>query len=188
MNDALPLVSVIIPMRNEAGYIERCLASILAQDYPADRREIIVVDGGSGDETVAEATKAGAKVILSPRRGRAAQMNTGAREARGNVLYFLHADSYPPEGFAAQILRHIGEGYTSGCYRLQFDHPHWFLRANSWFTRFDVDAVRFGDQSLFVTRDVFDKAGGFPHNKRPVYDEKRPGFVWAFMVRVPSGK
>jgi len=88
-------------------------------------------------------------------------MNYGASVATGHVLYFLHADSRPPVQFVSLIQHALHRGYTSGCFRLRFDYTHWFLNANAWFTRFDSDWVRFGDQSLFVTRDVFEKAGKF---------------------------
>ncbi len=88
-------------------------------------------------------------------------MNYGASLATGDLLYFLHADSYPPAGFAAFIQNSIRSGYQSGCFRLRFDYPHWFLKVNAWFTRFDWNWVRFGDQSLFVTKEVFEKAGKF---------------------------
>jgi hypothetical protein len=100
-------------------------------------------------------------VLACPRKGRAAQLNCGARAARGSILYFLHADTLPPVGFLGHIRAAVAAGYGCGCYRLAFDEPHWFLRVNAWFTRFNVQAVRFGDQSLFVTQAVFEQAGGY---------------------------
>ena len=108
-----------------------------------------------------EAKKEGALVIKSTRKGRAAQMNEGARVANAPILYFLHADSIPPRGFTTDILDAEKNGYPVGCYRLRFDLDHWFLNANAWFTCFDINAFRYGDQSLFVTREVFLRAGGF---------------------------
>ena len=84
-------------------------------------------------------------------------MNLGATIAKEKVLYFLHADSTPPQNFTADISKAVGQGYGIGCYRLAFDYKHWLLKANCWFTRFDVNAFRFGDQSLFVTKEIFDK-------------------------------
>ncbi len=81
--------------------------------------------------------------------------------AKGEILYFLHADSAPPSDFITQILNACSKGFSSGCFRLAFNYYHWFLKANAWFTRFNLNAVRFGDQSLFVTKEVFEKAGGF---------------------------
>ena len=88
-------------------------------------------------------------------------MNIGASIARYELLYFLHADSIPPDHFTSQLLIACNKGVQSGCFRLAFDDSHWFLKANAWFTRFNVNAVRFGDQSLFVTKEVFEKAGRF---------------------------
>lgn len=156
------LVSIIIPTYNEAAGIEALLHHLRQAGTAADAAvEIIVADGLSTDATAELACRAGAQVVACPRKGRAVQLNYGARQATGDILYFLHADTLPPVGFLSDIRQAVAAGYGCGCYRLAFDEPHWFLQANAWFTRFDVDAVRFGDQSLFVTRAVFEQAGGF---------------------------
>lgn len=156
------LVSIVIPTYNEAGHIEALLHYLRQAGAGTDTAvEIIVADGHSTDATVALARQAGARVAACPRKGRAPQLNYGARQATGHILYFLHADTRPPAGFLDDIRRAVAAGYGCGCYRLAFDEPHWFLRANAWFTRFDVDTVRFGDQSLFVVKTVFEQAGGF---------------------------
>lgn len=118
--------------------------------------EIIVAYGGSNDATEQRVRATGVTFLKSPKKGRAAQMNAGAAIAKAAVLYFLHADSFPPVGFTTTILQKIKKGYGSGCYRLQFDFKHWFLKLNCWFTRFDVNAFRLGDQSLFLKREVFE--------------------------------
>ncbi|MBO2010835.1 TIGR04283 family arsenosugar biosynthesis glycosyltransferase [Hymenobacter negativus] len=155
-------VSIIIPTYNEAVEIEALLHHLRRAGTATDMAvEIIVADGQSTDATAALARQAGARVIVCPRKGRALQLNYGAKRATGSILYFLHADTLPPVGFLDDIRRAVAAGYGCGCYRLAFDEPHWFLRANAWFTRFNFDAVRFGDQSLFVDRTVFEQAGGF---------------------------
>lgn len=154
------LVSIIIPTYNEASGIEALLHYLRAA-APADAVELLVADADSPDATAAVARQAGARVVACPRKGRAAQLNAGAAAATGQILYFLHADTYPPAGFLPAIREAVAGGAGSGCFRLRFNHSHWFLRANAWFTRFDVDAFRFGDQSLFVRREVFARAGGF---------------------------
>ena len=154
------MISVIIPVYNEEAVIAKTLRYLnaVSDDHEI---EIIVSDGGSADTSVAEAQKEGATVIKCEQKGRAAQMNAGARASRGSILYFLHADSIPPASFTKDIRGAVDEGKAIGCYRLRFDLDHWFLKANAWFTRFDINAFRYGDQSLFVTREVFEKAGGF---------------------------
>ncbi len=84
-------------------------------------------------------------------------MNKGASVAKGDVLYFLPADSIPPKNFTSSILKLSIKISAVVASDYLFDHSHWFLKANCWFTRFDVNAVRFGDQSLFVTKDFFKK-------------------------------
>jgi len=155
------MISVVIPTYNEEGSIGKTVNSIKAGNNMDQIKEIIVVDASSTDNTMQEAVAAGAKVINSAEKGRAFQMNEGAAAASENVLHFIHADSILPSGFAADIMNSIQEGYVCGCFRLAFDFPHWFLKLNCWFTRFDINTFRFGDQSLFVTRDVFQKSGGF---------------------------
>lgn len=154
------MISIIIPTYNEADQIEQTISKIYAAKGEHEI-EIVVADGGSTDETVSIAKNGKATILLSEQKGRAAQMNKGASVAKGDVLYFLHADSIPPNDFTSQILNAVNKGVKSGCFRLQFDYSHWFLKANAWFTRFNVNAVRFGDQSLFVTSEIFKKTGGF---------------------------
>jgi rSAM/selenodomain-associated transferase 2 len=155
------MISVIIPTFNERAAIKETIRRLWERDKAGLLHQVIVSDGGSTDGTVAEAVDEGAEVIQSKVKGRAAQMNHGARQATGDVLYFLHADTIPPIGYTEDILGAVRKGATAGCFRLSFDYPHWFLNANCWFTRFDIDAVRFGDQSLFVTKEAFENAGGF---------------------------
>lgn len=154
------MFSIIIPVYNEAGKI----ATTIRKTQSGNTKhvaEIIVVDGGSTDDTFQIAQECGATVIKSLRKGRASQMNSGASVANHKILYFLHADSTVPKDFTSAILHSMRKGAKSGCFRLQFDYANWFLKANAWFTRFNVNAIRFGDQSLFVMKDVFQKSGGF---------------------------
>lgn len=152
-------LSIIIPTYNEAAAIGLLLQYLYRYKDPDS--EIFVADGGSEDMTCAVATGHGAQVIRCRQKGRGAQMNEAAAASTGDILYFLHADTFPPAAFEAYIKQAVQQGAGSGCYRLRFDAAHWFLRFNAWFTRFDADAIRFGDQSLFARRGVFLQAGGF---------------------------
>ncbi len=154
------MISVIIPAYNEERQIGATIRYVMERGAPFVT-QIIVSDGGSSDQTIAKAKLAGAEAVLGLCKGRAAQMNHGASFAKGPLLYFLHADTLPPTGFSKDIIDAIAKGFGSGCFMLQFDYPHWFLKANCWFTRFDINAIRFGDQSLFVQKEVFEKCGGF---------------------------
>lgn len=162
-----PGLSVIIPALNEAAVIAERVRYFL--EHGAD--EVVISDGGSTDATVDLAEKAGAVVVHS-RRGRAIQMNTGAAAASRMVLYFVHADTVPPATFRADIHAAIHLGADAGCYRLAFDHPHWLLKSYAWFTRFDVDWFRFGDQTLFITADAFRAIGGFRTDRTVMEDQE----------------
>lgn len=152
-------LSVIIPTFNEEASIGELLQYLLRQ--VSSETEIIVADGNSTDNTCQVVEQLGVHLINCQNKGRATQMNEAAAMASGDVLYFLHADTYPPADFESKVLSSVASGFDSGCFRLKFDDPHWFLKVNAWFTRFDVDAIRFGDQSLFVRKELFFKAGGF---------------------------
>lgn len=166
------MISIIIPTFNEEENIAETIDQVKKIDPGQYATEIIVADGNSTDRTREIAANAGAIVIISEKKGRAAQMNFGASIAKEEILYFLHADSIPPKRFSNYILDAVKRNVISGCFRLSFDHKHWFLKANCWFTRFNVNAVRFGDQSLFVTKEVFNKCGGFREDLLMMEDQE----------------
>lgn len=155
------MISVIIPAYNEESYIKATIKAVRKQDTGHLIKEIIVADGGSKENTVSAAIAEKVKIVSCPKKGRAAQMNYGASFATGNIFYFLHADTIPPPDFTREIVRVVNQGIQAGCFMLSFDDPHWFLRVNCWFTRFDVDVFRFGDQSLFAAKSKFWEVGGF---------------------------
>ncbi|WP_207420679.1 TIGR04283 family arsenosugar biosynthesis glycosyltransferase [Desertivirga brevis] len=166
------MISIIIPAYNEEECLGENISSLLSDARKVTAVEVIVSDGGSTDRTVELAEQAGATVVISPKKGRSAQMNFGASFAKGKILYFLHADTRAPAGFSKDILHAFCKGHTSGCFMLQFDHSHWFLRLNCWFTRFDFNYFRFGDQSLFVSRGLFEKSGGFREDHIVMEDQE----------------
>ncbi|TDU42967.1 rSAM/selenodomain-associated transferase 2 [Gelidibacter sediminis] len=176
-------ISIIIPILNEAETITRLLQHIVANASVESISEIILVDGGSTDESqdviqqfILEVTSngtttlqnsAGSKMdirLISSEKGRAKQMNSGAQLATGDILYFLHADSFPPKHFDRYIINEVKNGNPAGCFRMQFDSTHWWLRLASWLTQFSWRACRGGDQSQFITRHLFDEIGGYDEN------------------------
>jgi len=153
-------ISIIIPVYNEAAVIGK-LVSYLLQHRGESLTEIIVVDAASTDDGINEAKRAGARTVLSPEKGRAAQMHYGSSVATGDVLYFIHADTFPPSSFVNDISKAIDKGYSLGRYRTKFDSHKWYLKINAWFTRFDWFICMGGDQTLFITRDLYRQTGGF---------------------------
>lgn len=155
------MISIIIPTYNEEESITNTLKSIHSNGNVNLIKEIIVVDGGSTDKTIEKVNNCGVRVIFSKKKRRASQMNEGASAASEKILHFIHADSHLPEHFDADLICAVNNGYEAGCFRLAFDYDHWFLKLNCWFTRFDRSAFHYGDQSLFITRDIFNKVDGF---------------------------
>lgn len=153
-------ISIVIPTYCEAATIGK-LISYLNEFGGDSLAEIIVSDGASTDGTLQEAQKANAVAVSSPAQGRAAQMNFGASLASGDILYFVHADSFPPPSFAGDIIKAVQQHYDLGRYRTKFDSGKWYLKINAWFTRFDWFICMGGDQTLFITRSLFEKTGGF---------------------------
>lgn len=153
-------ITIIIPTYNEAGNIGK-LINYLKANSNDSVAEIIVTDGGSTDNTIEIAAAEGATAVLSPGKGRAAQMNYGASLAKGEVLYFIHADTLPPEKFANDIVKAISSGYNFGRYKTRFLSRNPILRINEWFTRFDLFICYGGDQTLFIKKDLFNELCGF---------------------------
>ncbi|MBF0385467.1 MAG: TIGR04283 family arsenosugar biosynthesis glycosyltransferase [Candidatus Omnitrophica bacterium] len=155
----MPDYSVIIPALNEAGHIAACIKMVRAINSPVS---IIVVDGGSRDQTALIAEQAGAQVIRC-QPGRGFQCNCGAKIAEGGILIFLHADTYLPHNTFTMLNDLFSNPKVKiGTFRLRFDSDNWFLRICGYLTRFDTILSRFGDQCIVVRRSLFDELGGFP--------------------------
>ncbi len=157
---SLPSISIIIPVFNEATII----TDYLAQLSSADVLEILIIDGGSRDETVSLAQAFAVKVLASPQTGRAQQMNYGASLAQGDILFFLHLDSQLPPNFAQDIRKTLAiPGVVAGAFRFAVDQPGWLFRGLekivNW--RSQVLGLPYGDQGLFVPRATFWQLGGF---------------------------
>jgi len=162
-------ISIIIPTYNEAENIGR-LINYLQQHSTGTPTEIIVTDGGSSDATIAIARQAGANAVLSPQKGRAGQMNYGATLTTGDVLYFIHADTFPPTSFVTDITEAIQAGYGLGRYYSKYDTKKWVLKINELFTRFDFFIGYGGDQTLFITGALFNEINGFDSTMKIMED------------------
>ncbi|MEQ9403499.1 MAG: TIGR04283 family arsenosugar biosynthesis glycosyltransferase [Cyclobacteriaceae bacterium] len=153
-------ISIIIPVLNEELYIESLL-SFLYNHSDQSQFEVIVVDGGSTDNTVNIVKEFPCKLLFTA-ASRARQMNLGAREAKCEILYFVHADVRLAKDFTTEIHKSMGDGYISGCFSCRFVDPSLLLlKINAFFTRFPFRWCRGGDQTLFVLRELFYNLGGY---------------------------
>jgi rSAM/selenodomain-associated transferase 2 len=157
--DAKPRLSIVIPAWNEAATIASTLETLLRLTARRGDTEIIV--SVSGDDRTAEIARSFPVTVCQSEKGRAVQMNAGAKLAAGEVLYFLHADTVPPSSFRDDILSAIDRSAEAGCFRMTFDDSDWLMQCYGWFTQFPLTICRGGDQSLFITRELFERIGGF---------------------------
>jgi rSAM/selenodomain-associated transferase 2 len=153
-------ISIIIPTYNEA---ER-LAVVLPELVLLPDAEVLVVDCGSKDNTADTARALGARVLES-HPGKAAQMNSGAQAARGDILLFLHGDTRLTPGFTKQVRAALSQpGVAAGAFRLIINGGGFGLRIIEWLAniRSRVLQMPYGDQAIFVRADLFSALGGFP--------------------------
>jgi len=154
-----PYISIIIPALNEGANIEETI-----NRAGSDDTEIIVVDGGSSDDTVKRSIMAGARVESSL-PGRAAQQNMGAKQARGKVLLFLHADTHLPDGYVLHIFDALMDPETVvGAFRFKTDLNRPLMKVIEFVTNIRSHYLKlpYGDQGLFMRKSVFDSVSGFP--------------------------
>jgi rSAM/selenodomain-associated transferase 2 len=154
-------LSIIMPVLDEAAEVEAALAALAP--FRARGVEVIVVDGGSGDDTVAVARPHADRVIVAT-RGRAAQMNAGATVAKGGVLLFLHADTQLPDGADRQVLDALTRsGRVWGRFDVRIDGGNVFALISAFMNaRSRLTGIATGDQAMFVSRAAFESVGGFP--------------------------
>ena len=152
-------VSLVIPIYNESAVIDRCLANLRSLRSEV---EILFADGGCTDDTMAKIGDT-YRVIPCP-KGRAKQMNTAAKEASGDIIWFSHADSVLPVDAVEQILAAAEQGAVFGCFHIGFDYDGPFMKCNTVNSnrRAKWGHIAFGDQGIFVERELFLRQGGFP--------------------------
>ena len=152
-------ISVIIPTLNEAQNIERLLSYLHQLDSTL---ELIVADAGSTDSTVEQA-KCLSKVVHSA-RGRGIQMNAGAKAATRDVLWFIHADCFPPSDSVDAIRQTlIDPEVVGGGFEYNLNHPAFRFRIVEWLSNRKNRLLKllYGDMGIFVRREIFDKMGGY---------------------------
>lgn len=150
-------ISVIIPTLNEESHIEKTLQSVMKQD---GNYECYVVDGGSTDNTIAIARRYAS--VINSVRGRASQMNTGARVCTGDVLLFLHGDTILPDNAFYEIRKKLADDTVAGgSFYITFDADSFILRGVSLITRFNFRLFHYGDQGIFVRKNIFQMLHGY---------------------------
>lgn len=151
-----------MPILNEAAGLPAILAQLL--DYQKHNCEVLLVDGGSLDDSVAIGRSAGFPVLIST-RGRAAQMNTGAQAAKGEFLLFLHADTVLPPSADQIVFKAFEQDDRHwGRFNVRIIGSSPMLKVVAWMMnqRSAWSGIATGDQAIFVRRNVFQSVGGFP--------------------------
>ena len=155
-------VSVIIPVYNERQIIDSFLGSV---ERFASQAEVIFVDGGStdGSDLIVERWCHGKASFVRSEKGRSKQMNEGARAASGDALMFLHSDSFAPSNMISEIKR-VLTAYHWGCFGIRFDSKDPLMKICQIISnnRIKDRKVVFGDQGIFIRKELFFEVGGFP--------------------------
>lgn len=154
-------ISLIIPTLNEEKRIGKLLVYLKELPHQELLEEIIVCDGGSEDRTVEEASISGVQVLRSPARGRAIQMNYAAAHSKGAILYFVHADVFPPLNCLTDITDALKRGHRIGCFQCNYTEESKLMQLNARLTKLNWMAAGGGDQTFFIPREIFEQLGGF---------------------------
>lgn len=157
-------IQIIIPVLNELKNLQQLLPRLhnTTKNWPI---QISVVDA-QYDSEVEELcnTFSSVQYLVSPKMGRANQMNFAAQKSQADVLYFVHSDTRPPLSFYTDIQDAFDKGYVHGSYRFKFDTHKRMLKINEWFTRFKPLTLCGGDQTIFVPRMIFEDSGAYPEH------------------------
>lgn len=160
MQGQVPALAIIVPMLNEAEQLPELLAHL--RHWQQRGCEVLLVDGGSQDNSLETAQAQGFRVLRAP-SGRGKQMNVGAAHAQAAALLFLHADTRLPAAADLQVIEALQQRRW-GRFDIQLSGAHWMLRVIAFFmnVRSRLSGIATGDQALFVERVTFSAVGGFP--------------------------
>lgn len=152
-------ISLIIPIYNEIGKIDQCIENLSVLSGSVD---VIFADGGSTDDTLSHIPAC--YTIVNCPKGRAKQMNFAASKSNGDVLWFSHCDSILPATGPEEILSAVSDGARFGCFHIAFDYDGPFMKCNTFNSNLRAKRmhIAFGDQGIFMTKELFESCGGFP--------------------------
>ena len=180
-------VSIIIPVLNEAVHIADTLKSL--EPYRGQGHEIIVIDGGSNDDTVSIAGQYADRVLHSD-AGRAMQMNSGIGEASGDTLLFLHADTRLPADAVSRIIHAVEDGYFWGRFNVRLSGKHFMFRIieRMMNMRSCITGVATGDQAIFVSLETIEIVGAYPRlplMEDIVFSKRLRNLGWPACIKQP---
>lgn len=160
-------ITVIVPCINEVQQMPALLRVLREAGSRFDGSwELLLVDGGSSDGMEAFCEAQPDVQFISSKPSRAIQMNLGARHAKGDVLYFVHADTRPPIDCFNGVWNAFQAGAKIGGYSFEMDSQRTMLAFNSYMTKFNVIATRGGDQTIFVSSELFQRLSGFSESMK----------------------
>ncbi len=155
------MISVVIPVLNEGQTVKKCIESVKAEGADC---EIIVVDGGSSDNTLEEVKLFPDVMLVRTGKGRGRQLNAGAAAAQGEILLFLHSDTIIEEGWSMAVASACKkDGIAGGAFTFTVDYPGRRYRLTDYWVklRCRLFSLPYGDQGFFVKREIFDKLKGY---------------------------
>jgi rSAM/selenodomain-associated transferase 2 len=156
------MISIIIPAHNEALHLKKLLPYLFTRVIENGQAEVIVaISPATTDGSDSGFSNPALQFLHCKKQGRAAQMNEGAKAARGDIFVFLHADVWPPESFVGDIETTLKNGFDAGFFSYRFNKSSLLLNTNASFTRKDGIFTGGGDQCLFIRKKVFQGLGMF---------------------------